>query len=239
MFIYLIKNNINGKQYIGQTRRSIEQRMCEHQRDAISGRGHYISHAIAKYGWDNFTVNVLAETDSIDELNRLEEYYIRKYNTVECGYNLCYGGNSNTMDCEVSKSIHDEKMNSDDVKSRISSTMKSRLSSDKTLHTKYVNNLLSGMFAYRQTDKYKEDLRNRKLSPEHYKALNDAKNKEVYCVDESGNEVARFKRVKDAAVWWWHNGYSTVKRPDILMDRIKESSKCNKYIRGLKWIYCA
>ena len=234
----MIKNNINGKRYIGQTRRSIEQRMYEHQRDAKSGRGHYISHAIAKYEWSNFTVSVLAETNSIDELNRLEEYYIRKYDTVKFGYNLCYGGNSNTMDCEVSKSIHDSKMNSEDVKSRISSTMKSRLSADSELHDKYVNNLLEGMRAYRQTDKYKEDQKKFKLSPEHYKALNDAKNKEVYCVDENGQEVARFKRVKDAAVWWWHNGYNTVKRPDLLMDRIKESSKLNKYIRGLKWVYC-
>ena len=74
-------------------------------------------------------------------------------------------------------------------------------------------------------------------SKEHFKALNDSKNKSVYCVDESGQLVEEFDRVKDAAAWWWHNGYSNVKDSEQLSTKIKESAKSNKYIRGLKWIY--
>ena len=52
-----------------------------------------------------------------------------------------------------------------------------------------------------------------------------------------GHIVAEFSRVKDAADWWHGHGYGTVKSSDQLNDRIKESAKKEKYIRGLRWFY--
>ena len=237
MVIYKITNQLNNKVYIGQTRRSLEQRLKEHKNDAYSGRGFYIQNAIKQYGWENFTVEVVAVTDNIDTLNELEHYYIQKYQSDVYGYNLAPGGYSNTMDSPKVKAKHDAIMRSEDVRTRISNTLKKKIS-ESGRKEEYVSNLQKGFQNYLKSAKFKEDCKNRHLSPEHLRALNDAKNKAVYCIDVDGNKVAEFPKVKDAADWWYLNGYDTVKSSQQLNDKIKESSKFDKYIRGLKWVYC-
>lgn len=235
MYIYKITNTINGKCYIGQTRKSVEERFKEHMNDAKAGRGFYLQHAINKYGPENFKVEVLAEAGSLDELNRLEEFYIRKFDTVSTGYNLSYGGNSNTMDCPVTKDHHDQVMRSDDVRSRISATLKKKIK-ESGRSQEYAENLRKGLEAYTKTPKYAEDRAKFHLSPEHFRALNDAKNKAVYCINTDGDIVAEFSRVKDAAYWWYEQGY-IVKNPYDLSNYIKKSAVEDKFIRGLKWVY--
>lgn len=235
MYIYRITNKLNGKSYIGQTRKTVEERFNQHIRDAANGHGFYIQNAIRKYGPENFSVETLATAENIDELNRLEEYYIRKFNTVELGYNLSYGGYSNTMDCKKTKDHHDRIMRSEDVRSRISATLKKKIKESGRTE-EYVNNLRKGFEAYKKTLKYQQDKAKRHLSLEHFRALNDSKNKAVYCIDENEEIVAEFNRVKDAAYWWYNQGYK-VKDPYDLCNRIKQSYKENRFIRGLKWIY--
>ena len=46
MIIYKITNNVNGKIYIGQTVRTLEERLSEHKRKKVS----LISKAFDKYG---------------------------------------------------------------------------------------------------------------------------------------------------------------------------------------------
>ena len=235
MYIYKLTNNLTGKCYIGQTRRTIEQRMYEHRQDARNGTGFYISGAIAKYGWSNFNVEVLAETDDVDELNRLERFYVQKYNADVKGYNLAPGGDSNAMDSLKVKEHHDTVMRSPEVRAKISTTLKRQIR-ESGRSAEYTSNMRKGFEAYLKSPKRLEDVAKQHLSPEHYRALNDAKNKAVYCIDVDGNVVAEFKRVKDAAEWWFPI-YATVKTPGDLMNRIKESAKNNRYIKGLKWIY--
>ena len=235
MYIYKITNKVNGKSYIGQTRKTVEERFNQHVRDAMNGHGFYIQNAIRKYGVENFSVEVLATAEDIDELNRLEEYYIRKFNTVDLGYNLSYGGYSNTMDCKKTKDHHDNIMRSDDVRSRISATLKKRIKESGRTQ-EYAENLRKGFQSYKNSEKFKQDCSKRHLTPEHFRALNDAKNKSVYCIDESGKVIAEFDRVKDGAYWWAEHGYK-VKNPYSLSDMIKKSYVQNIFIRGLKWIY--
>lgn len=54
MEIYLITNLINGKQYVGQTIYTAEQRFKQHLRGDL-----YIDKAIRKYGVENFKLEVL------------------------------------------------------------------------------------------------------------------------------------------------------------------------------------
>lgn len=222
--------------YIGQTQRDLEVRIQEHIRDANDHKGFCISAAIAKYGWDNFAVDILAEVDDVSELNRLESYYIQQYDSVRKGYNLASGGSNNTMNDAAIKAKHDSVMRSPEVRKRISDTMKKHIKESGRTQ-EYANNLLKGLAAYQKSEKFKIDRAKFHLSPEHYKALNDAKNKQVYCVNELGEVVAEFDRVKDAADWWYNNGYGTVKDSSQLNDRIKLSATQSKYIHGLKWIY--
>jgi len=86
----------SGKSYIGQT----------YQKTAIrwrtEGKGYIVCSlfykAIRKYGWENFTHDILEEIEfeDIKILNQLEEDYIIKFNTLAPnGYNLkTFGGNA-------------------------------------------------------------------------------------------------------------------------------------------------
>lgn len=91
MIIYLVTNKITGKQYVGQTMRSIEKRWETH------GHGnYYISKSIRKHGKDNFKIEILEKCKSKQELSEKEIYWIKELNTLSPnGYNLTGGGEGN------------------------------------------------------------------------------------------------------------------------------------------------
>ena len=93
-FIYIIKNTINSKVYIGQTRTSVEQRWKEHLRHAQYG-DQLINRAMKKYGIDKFYIETL-EICSIEVLNYREMYYIDLFDSTDKskGYNVSIGGNT-------------------------------------------------------------------------------------------------------------------------------------------------
>lgn len=88
--IYLIRNTINNKVYVGQTKLTLEQRFKEHQQHSKKTA---ISHAIQKYGKENFIIELLEECN-ITNLDKKETFYIKKYNSYEQGYNNTIGGGS-------------------------------------------------------------------------------------------------------------------------------------------------
>lgn len=91
MIIYMITNKINGKQYVGQTVRSLLARWNSH---CSSSSGCLrIKSAINKYGPENFEIKVLSRCNSTEEMNHRETYYINLFNTLSPkGYNLKTGG---------------------------------------------------------------------------------------------------------------------------------------------------
>jgi len=103
MVIYKITNKINGKIYIGQTTTSIKDRWKSHcKRKDRPG----ISHAIQKYGKENFTIEEIDGANSLSELNYLEEHYIYTYNSLAPnGYNLTSGGKNAKHSDETKKKM--------------------------------------------------------------------------------------------------------------------------------------
>ena len=93
-FIYIIKNTINNKVNIGQTRVSVEQRWKEHLRHVQYGK-QVINRAMKKYGTDKFYIETL-EICSLDVLDYREMYYIDLYDSTNKskGYNVSIGGNT-------------------------------------------------------------------------------------------------------------------------------------------------
>lgn len=87
-FIYIIKNTVNSKVYIGQTRTSVEQRWREHLRHAQYG-DQIINRAMKKYGVDKFYRETL-EICNIKLLDYREMYYIDLYDSTNKskGYNV-------------------------------------------------------------------------------------------------------------------------------------------------------
>lgn len=93
-YIYCITNLINGKKYIGQTTRTIEERFRDHSYQAYASENDSrpICRAIKKYGIENFKVDQLEEVDN-SSLNEREIYWIHELQTYgEQGYNATKGG---------------------------------------------------------------------------------------------------------------------------------------------------
>ena len=89
--IYLFTNLINDKVYVGQTLH-YKTRMKTHK-DSGKNPTQYFGYAIRKYGWENFTKDILIDDVPEEDLNNLEINYIAFYNSFgPGGYNLTKGG---------------------------------------------------------------------------------------------------------------------------------------------------
>jgi len=92
MYVYEIRNSINGKRYIGQSRWNNNKRLNNHRYYLRKGihPNCYLQSAWNKYGEDSFEWNILSEAGSVQELDKLEKLYFDKYNTLDrkCGYNM-------------------------------------------------------------------------------------------------------------------------------------------------------
>lgn len=84
--IYKIINKLNNKIYIGK-------HITTNINDGYMGSGTYIKKAYKKYGKENFTKEIIEETDK-DKLNDREKYWIKYYNSNKSryGYNRTIGG---------------------------------------------------------------------------------------------------------------------------------------------------
>lgn len=93
--VYLLTNTVNGKVYVGQTTKSVDERFKKHVKDALrAGRKYPIHNAIRKYGVAAFRKDMLVECVSQDDLNTMERKHIDKYRAryKKSGYNLAPGG---------------------------------------------------------------------------------------------------------------------------------------------------
>lgn len=92
--IYIIRNTVNDKVYVGQTHVSIKLRFQNHLSAARRGLDYVIGKAIRKYGEDKFYVELLEEC-LIEELNEREQYWISFFKATDnrFGYNMSIGGN--------------------------------------------------------------------------------------------------------------------------------------------------
>jgi group I intron endonuclease len=98
-WIYLIKNKVNGKCYVGQTiKKRVEQRWSEHRRHPQG----CLKYAFARYGPENFEFSTICEIPEGDgwreSLDAREIFEIMERNTlVPSGYNIETGGNTNKI----------------------------------------------------------------------------------------------------------------------------------------------
>jgi group I intron endonuclease len=125
--------------------------------------------AIKKYGWDNFTHEVLEKNLDYETACKKERFYISKFNTTnrEHGYNLESGGVAN---CVVSE----------ETKRRISNTLKGRKGTPHTEETKLkLRNARLGKKMPPKSAEYRkrlsESLKGRTFSAEHCKHISEGK----------------------------------------------------------------
>lgn len=100
--VYCHTNLINGKKYIGKTK-DVNMRWAGDGRGYLyNNRGNnsytVFANAIRKYGWDNFSHEILMDNLTNEEACKWETYYIDYYKTqigihdVDYGYNMTSGG---------------------------------------------------------------------------------------------------------------------------------------------------
>ena len=153
--VYVHTNRINGKRYVGITSDKPEKRW----RNGYGYRGQVFYSAIEKYGWEEFSHEILFTNLSKKEAEEKEIYLISKWKTsdVKYGYNRASGGCVNsgfhisdeekkrrsdfmrkrpilesTRD-KLSKAMSGKRL-SDEVKNKISKSKKGRKLSEATKH---------------------------------------------------------------------------------------------------------
>lgn len=89
--IYIIRNKLNNKVYIGQTQLPINTRFMAHKYCAKNnkyGSKDKLHRAMSELGVDNFYVELLETT--CENLTNREAQYISKFKSIEDGYNVTY-----------------------------------------------------------------------------------------------------------------------------------------------------
>lgn len=110
--VYMHKNKINGKVYIGKSIDHIRRwrnNGIEYKPYKENTRPFW--NAICKYGWDGFEHIILKENLSDEEASRLEIEYIEKFNSRsnKFGYNVAEGGNGGRIYKEHPKGMLGKK----------------------------------------------------------------------------------------------------------------------------------
>lgn len=147
--VYVIRNNINDKGYIGQTQQGYEKRFRTHKTCAT---GSYekarnacpkFYGAMRKYGVDNFYVELLEDNILPENIDEREAYYIAKYDAVDNGYNvLIYS--TNRVGYKVSeKQIKETKERWADPEYK-KTQIASRRAARKSKDTRKIRNLTTG-----------------------------------------------------------------------------------------------
>ena len=99
--IYGIRNKLNGMIYVGKTQANFGDRRDCHIATLRGGYhiNQHLQNAWNKYGEENFEFVVLRDCTGVcdtDEINRLEQLYIKQYMDVGLSYNIGIGGDGGT-----------------------------------------------------------------------------------------------------------------------------------------------
>jgi group I intron endonuclease len=92
-FVYITKNLINEKCYVGD-------HSTDNLNDGYLGSGILLGKAIKKYGIKNFSTTILEHCDSKETAFLTQEKYIIEFNTLQPnGYNISPKGGHNVKNC--------------------------------------------------------------------------------------------------------------------------------------------
>lgn len=153
--VYCHTNLINGKQYIGITKRKPQKRWgvngSRYEKQAIGA-------AIQKYGWDNFAHEILATGLTREEAAKEERRLVKALGTMAPnGYNLTSGGDIGTeFSLETKKKLRDSRLGkvaSQNTREKISAIHKGKTVSQETRQK-----LSSARKGFKESDEWKEHI---------------------------------------------------------------------------------
>jgi group I intron endonuclease len=185
----------SNKVYIGQTIHE-HVRYMRHKRIEGDNKFH---RAIKKYGFENFTYEVIFTIDNEDrkrvkeKLDFMERYYIRKYDSLNNGYNLTAGGEGGSgKHTEEFKKMMSDKMKennpawnmTDEWKQHIADSQRGKKMSDNmkqlTSERMKSNNPMKNPEV---AAKMAENKKGKHLSEEHKKKISESQKGKVVTDD--------------------------------------------------------
>ena len=133
MLIYKATSKTSGKSYIGQTV-DLKQRIRSHKHLSRNPKTHF-HYAIQKYGFDDFTWEILKIVDTKEELILCEISLIADHDTFDSGYNMTIGGEGNLEPTDELKKRWSEQRKgrivSEETRKKISKSNKGKPKSDR------------------------------------------------------------------------------------------------------------
>lgn len=169
-YIYKITNIIDGKIYVGKTKKTIDIRYKSHLKTAqqykeIQKTSSQIYNAINKYGVENFTIEQLEECP-YEILSEREKFWINKLDArnPDTGYNICSGGEGGPGGPMFSGHHH-----TDETKARMSADRTGEKNANygnrwkqsdelKALHSRLSSGEVNGMYGKSHSDETKRKI---------------------------------------------------------------------------------
>ena len=212
-YIYKITNLINGKEYIGKTNLTIEDRFKTHIEDSTKRKNEKrpLYDAMNKYGIENFIVEKVEEC-SENLLNEKEKYWIEHYNTFHNGYNATLGGEGKTLiDYKKILEMHKQGLTLKEIR-------------EETHH---------------DLEQLSKILKSQGVSLQEIKEnANNKMKKTVFRRDKKSNEVLQiFNGVSEASKWVIDNGYSKDKLDGISAHICQCCNGIRKSAYKFNWSY--
>lgn len=173
----------NGKVYIGQTINVLFKRISSHCEEKNKSINPYKYNALKKY--QTINVDILFKSESLEELNNKEEYYIKKYksNQKEYGYNLTAGGDS--VSNKINRPIYLYDLNGKYVRQ-----FKSVSEGERYLGIRIRLDTKQKTFGGYQIKDYKVDKIDKVTKNQVYK--------EIHQYDLNGNYIRSFNSIREA-----------------------------------------
>lgn len=124
--IYILRNKVNDKIYVGQTWQSLAERF-DHGNGYVNCL--YLNKAIKKYGKENFFYDVLTVCATQEVADYWETYFITKLDACDRqkGYNLRSGGSRGLQSVETKKRMSIAQKGrtvSDETRKKLSEVLK-------------------------------------------------------------------------------------------------------------------
>lgn len=234
-YIYIIRNKINNKIYIGQTCRDFNKRYRYNGNTDIERvykthlynkkkKYRYNSHllnSIKKYGFDVFEIDKEFDVAySQEELNKLEYMYIKIYNTTNYnfGYNKKDGGDNGKPSEETRKKLIEYQNNPNVVKRKKELMIGENNPFYGKHHTEETKNKIS--IANKNGDRsnaYKKIILLNTL--ETFNSITEASKKfniSVGCICRCCKNLSRYTKYKEHRyVWVYYEDYLMMKEEDI------------------------
>ena len=205
--VYKLTNKITGEFYIGSTF-SLKSRLKYHRYNYSNNPNKRLGAAIAEYGWDNFSVEILEECTR-DNVRDRERFYIEKYDAVSVGYNMTESTKYSDWMKDYNAKMWKDEQYRKERSSASSALQKKRLEDPQYLAEK----------------------------SEQLKRYTDSLKKNVGMFSKDGTLLHQFNSVREAERWLIESGVSTSKSSPSSMIADCCKGGRHKTVYGYVWKY--